>query len=322
MLILGAAETDYKINEISYQSSINAVSQLYGDCELTEAFIKAKEIGVPDVFLVNINTKTDYIDLIDVIKQYDFTYIVPLNIKFSDSFFNQELNRLMTYTELYLQEIGSNSNSTIIMTDEHASLYEYVDDFLKDMFSKIKSFKQAAQKALNYGNGLCLVANNLKDHPYANVLIASVLCVTEYKEYPTYNFGDAIFDIDDFDVNKNELAYFKNNILTDTSIENLKNFRNYQDAAKLVNIDRVIKYIDRELDFSQFSGKIFTNYIKLAINNKLKTFLTSIKNTAIRDFTIKSIDYISTSNGSGYVRNTFSILPYNSIEEFDMAMEV
>jgi hypothetical protein len=167
-----------------------------------------------------------------------------------------------------------------------------------------------------------MVANNLQNHEFANLMVACALCTTDYSKYPEADFGPAIFDIDDFDVDDLELIYFKNNKLTSTTIENLKNFRIEGDQAKIINIDRVIKFIERELDFSEFRGKIYTDYIKLKIYNKLNEFLQSIINVAIRDFDITSIEFVTTTPGIGLILNVFSIVPINSIESFDIAMEV
>lgn len=322
ILIIGKAATDYKLNQISYQSSEDVVRKLYGSSQLTDAFATAKAMNVPDVFLANVSTSTDYIELVDVIQQYDFTYIVPLGIKFSDTFFNPILNRVMTYSEFYLDTVGRNSNALIIMTDHHASLYDDIDHFLDDMAIKIDKFKPVAQKALQNGRNLCMVANNLEDHEFANLILACALCTTPYSKYPEADFGPAIFDIDDFDVEDLELIYFKNNKLTSTTVENLKNFRIESDQAKLIDIDRVIKFIERELDFSEFRGKIFSDYIKLKLHNKLNEFLRTIVGVAIRNFEIKSIDFMITTPGAGLILNTFSIVPINSIDKFDIAMEV
>lgn len=322
LLILGEAETDYRLNEIAYFDSALAVENMYGNSELTDAFISAKKIGAPHIFLANIRYATDYIDMVDVIKQHDFTYIVPIGIKFSDTFFNPILQRPMTYTELYTEQIGSSGNALLMMTDNRASLYEDLDDYLKDMFRKITSFRSIAQKAILYGRNLCLVGGNLVNHRYANLALASAMCITPISEYPSYDFGEAVFDIDDFDVGSNELIYFKNNVLLQTTVENLKNFRKEQDAAKIINIDKVIKFIDRELDFSSFRGKLFTDYVKLKLYNALTEFFNQNRNVTIRDYKIQSIDFVKTSAGAGRITNRITIVPINSLEGFDIAMEV
>jgi hypothetical protein len=321
MIIIGPGSTEYNLNQIAYYSSPDVVEQLYGISELSDAFKLAKDFGVPDVFVANIQTKTDYIEFVDILKHYDFTYIVPIGINFSDTFYNPLLNREMTYTELYLDNIGDYSDSTIVMTDHHASLYEDMDSFLDEMAEKIEQFNNIAYKARRNGRNLCLVANNLEDYEYSNVLLATALCVSAYSEYPQINFGPAIFDIDSSDVG-GELIYFKNNYLAATSVENLKNFRIENDAAKIITIDEVIKFIERELDFSDFKGKVFTEYVRLRLYNRLSEFLKQIVSTVIRSYTIKSVDFVVTEPGAGQIVNTFSLTPINSVEEFDVMMEV
>lgn len=322
LLIMGAGGTNYRLNEIAYFDSQAAVENLYGTSELTDAFIAAKAIGAPHVFLANIQYATDYIEMVDIVKQHDFTYIAPIGIRFSDTFYNPLLQRPMTYTELYTEQVGESGNALLMMTDSRASLYEDLDAFLKDMAIKISSFKSIAQKAIVYGRNVCLVANNLVNHRYANLALAAAMCVTPLGEYPSYDFGEAVFDIDDFDVGGNELVYFKNNILVPTSVENLKNFRKEQDAAKIINIDKVIKFIDRELDFSAYQGKIFTDYVKLKLYNSLKDFFESNRSISIRDYQIQSIEFVKTSAGTGRIVNRITIVPINSLEGFDIAMEV
>lgn len=322
MLILAPGQTDYRVNEIMYYDSPTTVKSMYGESELYDAFSKAKEVGVPHVFIANVKSKEDYIEMIDVIKQYDFTYIVPLGITFSDAFYNPLMERSMTYSELYAEHVGQNSSSVVLMTDQHADLYEDLDHFLGDMSVKIDRFKTVARKALQEGRCLGLVANHLVNHRYANLILASVLCVAPLSDYPTYDFGPALFDIDDFDIGTRELIFFKNNLLVPTSVENLKNFRIEMDAAKIINIDRVIRFIERELDFSNFKGKFFTDYVKLKIYNLLKEFFEQTLNVSLRSYSIKSIDFVRSSPSAGTIVNTFSIGPINSLEEFDIAMEV
>jgi hypothetical protein len=322
ILIIGRGANSYKINEVVYYNSPDIVEKLYGNSQLSDAFRLTKNIGVNDVFVVNAASMTDYIEIADLLKHYDFSYIVPIGINFSDSFFNPLLNRQMTYAELYLESISGYANSSIMMTDKHASLYEDMDQYLDDMKAIIYKFKNVAQKALMNGRNMCLVGNNLQDYEYANVVLASVLCTSSYDKYPEFDFGPAVFDIDDFDLDNSELIYFKNNYLTYTSVENLKNFRIDHDAVKIVPIDIVIKYIERELDFSDIKGKAFTEYVRLKLNKKLDQFLRGIINIAIRDYSIQSIDFVKTSPSAGTIVNYFSILPINSTEVFDIAMEV
>lgn len=322
MLIIGAGDTTYAMNKIMYYDSPEIVEKLYGVSELSIAFKRAKQIGAPHVFLINAKRKTDYIEIVNTIKYYDFTYIVPLGVSFSETFYNSIASRQMTFSEFYLESIGDYNKSLLLMTDSHASLYEDIDHFLNDMFSKIKQFKGNAFKSLRNGRNICLVANNLIDDKFSNLVLASVLCSSNLASYPEYSFGEAIFDIDDFDVYNNELIYFKNNHLKNTTVENLKNFRIEKDAAKIITIDKVIKYIERELDFSEYKGKQFSEYIRMQFYKQLSKFLRNITGIAIRGYSVNSVSFTKTSPGVGMVVNDFTIIPINSTEDFNIIIEV
>jgi hypothetical protein len=322
MLIIAEGATNYKLNEIAYFDSKEVVEKQYGISKLSSAFNTAKRFGVQHIFVVNVRRQSDFIEIVDVLKQYDFAYIVPIGIKFSDTFYNQLLNRQMTYAEFYLDSLGDYSRSTIIMTDSHASLYEDIDHYLDDMTDKIEIFKNVAFKALKNGRNLCMVANNLEKYEYANLVLASALCITDYNKYPDYDFEKAVFDIDELDLHSEELIYFKNNKLVNTSIENLKNFRVESDAVKIVAIDAVIKYIERELDFSEYKGVLYSEFVRLKIYKMLGEFFRKITGVVIRDYAVESVDFRITQPGTGILINSFSILPINSTEKYDIMMEV
>jgi hypothetical protein len=295
---------------------------MFPNSDLSDAFNIAYKIGCKYIFLMNVRQYADYIDIVDTIRHYDFAYIVPLGVKFSDRFYNSVVERTMTFSEYFLTEIGGYTNSTIIMTDSHASLYEDIDVFLDDMFDKIGTFKLEAQQALQNGRNLCLIANNLNDYKNAALVLASIMCEAKNADYPDYEVGEAIFEINSNDVGAVELAYFKNNHLKNSTVENLKNFRTENDPAKLVPIDMVIKFIDRTLDFSEFRGKNYNEYVRLQIYSMLNDELTEMMGVMIRDFTINDVSPVSLSPGECYIVNDFSISPINSIEEFNIVMEV
>lgn len=323
ILIIGEATTTYGINKILNQSSEKLVKNLYGEnCDLTDAFLLAKSIGVDNIFLANVKTNTAYIDIMQSAKQYNFTYIVPLSVRFSDRVYNKSLNRTLTYTEAFMRIITSFTDSILVMTDNYAELYETIDDYLDDMTSKIVNFKNEAYGILQNGRQLWFVANNLKDIKYANIYLAAVMCITEIPNYPKHKFPEAIFDIDYFDINSNELIYFKNNMHTYTSVENFINFHNEQNAYKIVLIDMVIRKLTDELDLSYFSGKLFNNQVKLKIKSVLQDFLESQKGKLIRDYNIIDISARLMSDYTYLITNKFSILPMNSLEEVNMIIEV
>ena len=323
ILLIGEGKTTYGINKIMEQHSEKLVKNLYGEnSDLVQAFLLAKKIGVEKIYLANVKTNTSCIDIMQSAKQYNFTYIVPINIRFSDKVYNRQLNRKLTYTEVFMKIICAFTESILVMTDNHASLYETIDDYLDDMFLKIENFKTEAFSVLENGRQLWFVANNLSNTKFANVILAAVMCVNQLPEYPTYDFSDAIFDIDANDIGHNELIYFKNNMHTFTTVENFVNFHNEQNAYKIALIDMTIRELNNRLDLSYFSGKLFNNQLKLKLKSILQDFLNAQKGKLIRDYKIISIDSYLTTDHYYVIVNRFKILPMNSLEEVDIIIEV
>ena len=323
ILLIGEASTTYGINKIIKQSSEKLVKNFYGEnSELTQAFLIALSYGVEDIYLANVKTNTSSIDVMQAAKQYNFTYIVPINVRFSDRVRNKELNRTLTYTEAYLRIITSYTDSIIVMTDNYADLYEDIDHYLNDMFNKIHIFKTEANSILEDGRQLWFVANNLKDCKMANVILASIMCVNPLPYYPNSDLPEAIFDIDLIDIKSNELIYFKNNIHTNTTIENFINFHNEDNAYKIALIDMVIRELNNGLDLSYFYGKLLNNQIKLKLKSYLQNYLNSQKGKLIRDYEILSIDSYLTTGHYYIIVNRFKILPMNSLEEVEVIIEV
>lgn len=323
MLIIGSADSTYGLNQILKQSSKKLVAGLYGETsELTQAFNLAFDIGVTEIYLANAQTKTAYIDIVQLARQYNFTYIVPIGVRFSDKAFNKQLNRNQTFAEIFLRTVTVMADSIIVMTDNHASLYENIDHYLNDMFDKIKSFKEEAQTALDNGRQLWFAANNIEDVPYSNVILTAVMCVTELPNYPDYPIPSAMYDIDEIDVGSNELIYFRTNAYSNNSIENFVNFHNEYNAYKIAPIDMVIRKINEDVDLTHFAGRLFNNQIKLKIQSTLQEYLNSIKGKLIRDYAILSIESYLDSDHSYVLVIHFKILPVNSLEECDVVIEV
>lgn len=321
MLIIGEGKKLFRNGKICRYTSPEEVEKLYGKSDLSESFRIAKEIGVKDVFVLNAINFSDYVECLGVISHHDFTYIVPVGVKFSDIFFDYETQESVNFPYSFLKEVSQTSDSIYIMTDEHASLYEDMDHYLIDIKEKVEKVKQLTSNISN-GHRVCLVANNLENYQHANLVLASVLCTTPLGDYPKYNFGEAIFDIDEIDTEGHNFIYFKNNMLVDTSIENARNIRNTSDALKDINICRVVTYILRELDLSEYKGKMYNDNIKLSVYNLLSRFLQNIMGTAIRGYEIKQIYFEPTQAGEGTLHLTIYIIPVNSIEGFNLVVKI
>ena len=320
MLIIGSGKSNYMLKQVAYFDTSEAVLENYGDSKLTDAFKIAKGFGVENIFLMNIKNLHDYFDITSTLRQNDFAYIVPVDLMMSDGYSDlYRNNRYVTYFQYFLDEISTFNDSTIVVTDKHASLYEDLDAFIDEMISLATSFNSGVAKDTQ-GQNFIFVANNLVNYSMANVVLASALCVCDLDIYPTLNFGPAVFNIDTFDV-PGDLVFFKNNVIAESTIENLLNFGKVG-PEKIVTIDRIIKYIKREIDFSEFKGKNFTGYQKLRIEQKLTKFLQSLKGYILDDFYIESVTAYKDEPGTVTVLNRFDIWPINSIEKCSIGIGV
>lgn len=287
MLIIGKAATRYSYKTISYEDDYNTVLKNYGDSDLTSAFKVAKDNDVEFIFLLNIQDNFDLFSVIEDLKQNDFTYIVPINLLISDYYYDTYNNNRKTYyIEYLLDNIRSKNESIFVLTDKHASLYEDQDAFLEDM-NNISHTIDESLTSKSYRENLIFVANNLQDYPMANVILASALCTTDMSIYPTANFGDALFMIDEFDTAFN-FAYFKNHIEVPTTVENLLNFKLYG-PEKIVTIQRIIKLIKRELELSEFIGRLYTEYQRIQIYKRIEAYLRSLVDYVIYSYDITSV---------------------------------
>lgn len=322
MLIIGKAATDYGRGEVIYAEDPDEVLAKYGKSDLATAFQDAKFIGAPAVFLMNMQKDQDYFDALEVIKQNDFAYVVFTTLMLSDSFqdisHGGEVHSFFAYIMGY---IGRKHNSTFIVTDKHASLYEDIDAFLDDMRKTQDTFLNRCSERANLDNFI-FVANNLKDYKMASVPLAAALCTGELNEYPvSYDFGDAIFRIDPWDA-PGDMVYFRSDPARETTIENLVSMTQEFVPEKVVFIDRILKFLRRELEFSQFRGRVYSSYQKLLFNQALVKYLDSVKGYVIVDYTIDSLDAYRDDPGTVVLVARISVQPVNCLERCSLNVEV
>lgn len=319
-ILIIAEGSNYEVGIIKKYEDISIVKSIHNNTTLYESYKIAYDFKVKNIFILNIKDISSYIDIAQVLMQYSFTYIVPVNIKFSDTFVNKLNNKRSNFLNEYLNTVSLYSDSIFIYTDEHASLYEDVDHFLLDQNKKMELALSYVDDKRNL-NKHCCVLNNLKNYDYANVVLASALLATDVSEYPFYDFGEAIFDLDDFDVDEN-LIYFKNNIKVPTSIENLVNLRKERDVYKSLLTERLISYIKNNLDLNEFKAKLYTARVRLSVYEKVKDFFISINNKIIRGFNIKNISFKKIAPGEGILIIEVDILPINFVEKTSIVLEV
>ena len=320
ILIIGKGETEYRNKEIIKVNNITEVKYCYGEeSDLTRAYKEAIEIGAKNIFLCNCYLYTDYITVLDNINTNEYTFITPL-FNFSDTYITKT-NKKVYLCEIYSNSIGSKLTQ-LIFTDRHASLYEDIEQYLKDMSDIYEIFKNTSINRLEYGDNFCFVLNNLKKYNFANVALASILVQSDLKYYPQMDIGEVVYDITNNDVYGQDIVYFGYNTINKTTIENFLNFYPKPCPEKFIPIHLLIQIIKRKLIFEDFSGKLLTPYLRIQLENSIIDKMEEFVGTLIESYKIKNIDYVKTEKFAVIVYIKITIKPYNSIEEVDITMEV
>jgi hypothetical protein len=324
ILIIGKGSNEYKLNDFVKPKDLTQMKELYGDSELTDAYKIALKNGAANTFVMNCLGTSDFIDCIEFAKYHNFAYVTPIGINLSDTFYDSSQNRDFYYAEYYLNNFGNYTDSLLIFTDEHASLYENIDQFLNDMNTKITNFKTSCYYSLsNFGRNMAFCLNGLEDVKYSNIVLASRLASSTLGEYPDCGTYKATYDMDseDFD-DSSDIVYFKNNLTVNTSIENFKNLRILNDPNKLIPIDIVIKHIERTLDTSFVTGKLYTKYIEMTLSDYLDEYFRKIQGSLIRSYSIGEISFVKDTNATGHITVDIDIYPINSLELVNVLLEV
>lgn len=319
ILLIGRDANRHAVNTIKYYDALPKAMHDYGDSELTQAFSVAQEFGASHVFLLNIRNQHDYIDLIDVLKQYDFAYIVPLNIHLSDFFHDANRNgKKIFYGRDYLERASQRNHSLFLMTDRHASLYEDMDQYLDEMKRKAAELHHSIPVHARASN-FVFVANNLRKYPMSNVVLASLLAGDE-GTYPTLKDTPVVFDIDSFDMGEAEIVYFKRSAGSGTTVENLVNFELNDPLMKSVFVGRIMRYIIRTLDMSELHGRNYTVYQKVRAEKMLETYFDGLKGWLIRDYVIENISFTREGIGVGSIECTVTIWAKSTSEKYSLLL--
>lgn len=323
ILIIGKASSNNLSGELIRAKNIDDIKNAYGESDLAKAAQYVLSLK-DEVYLYNTYESEHYIDIVKKFNHYDFNYIVPIGINITDQFYNKYLNKKMTYAEFYLDNLPQDSNSIIIMTDKHAELYEDMDDYMLTTENNLFNIKTNAQDIdSSKWTNLVFVCNMLTNVEYSNVVLATQLAITRPGKYPQDITHTASYDYDTFDIASNDICYYKNNLLNRyTSVENLVNMRNNDDVYKSILIDIVLKYIKRNLKLDKYRGTSFNSYTKIQIANDIKRFMNPISGDIIKNYNIKSINFVLTGPNVGNVLIEMEITPRGTFESLQVNLEV
>ena len=316
ILLVCCDEVKYNLNNIEKIDDIKYVEKHYG---ISSPFYKSyailNSLGQKDVYILNIDDWEDIKENEEVLQDLCFDYICPLELYLDDRYYDDFQNKNLYYSQLFLK-MFHNTVTTVVFTGKHASDFEDLDGFLN---SESERCEKVTPTILNLKReNLIYVLNNLKSYPYANVVLAAMLCLSNYDDYPALDkLYDVIFDIDYSDI-KGRMAYFKKNHLTGTTIENLLNFSDDK-VKKNVSVWRIIKFFYfNKPNHEQFVGKAYADYARLKIQEELDIFLKAQVDKIIYKYRINSITPINYQPGSVDIISNFDIWPKFTTEKYNL----
>lgn len=286
ILIIGIGKKKKHLFEIVQPRDFDEMLETFGACTMTSAYIEVADMK-DDIYVMNIETKHDYIKAATIIRKFEFSMVVPVSMNFYDYFYDPLENGRKTYYIQYMLQKCSRTKSVFIATTPHASLYEDIDSFLDDIRNENERF-HANIRSNEHRENLIVVANNLKNVESANIVLAGMIAQTPVSQYPKEyqeKTLEAIFSIDKTD-QLGDIAYFKSHMDGSTTVENLLNMYPASSPIKIFTIYRICLYIMKELDYSDYIGSMYTPYKKLSIRKLVEDFLTSLLETLLIDFKI------------------------------------
>lgn len=327
ILIIGSALNNNQAKIILNPLNDKSANQIYGEnSPLAMAYKTAYDItNDSNIYTVNCPISTDFIEIIDTIINYNFDYIVPIDIYLEDTFINPIDEKVTYFCNYYIERLGIVENlATLIMTDRSSYLYDSIDDYILATKKAFKKYSNSSMHILEkYGSNMVFVLNNLLDSFNSNVLLAAILSTNTFTKYPNSVPCKTHFDIDSFDLNNSNFVYFKYCENTNTcTVENLKNLRTEEDIYKWVLIDEAIKYVIRHLDLEEFRGKLYSPYVELQINTRVKKLMEDMKSIVFKSYTIESIRFVKTAPAVGYINIKLSFVPFGTLEHVNIVMGV
>lgn len=318
ILLIGIDNSKANLKQIYTTDNISKIIDLYGDNSIfiSPFNILKNQFDAENIYIMNLDSWDDLKNDEEIFSQYDFTYIVPLDLRLSDSYDDIFENKRFYYSQL-LVWMTEGTNSTVIITGIHASLYNNLTEYLDHEKEEVNTIKNIISNLRK--NNLVYVANNLANYENANVVLTGML-LNDISEYPDYDFiGDAVFDIDYCDVNF-DLVFFKNNFLRPTTVENLKNFE-YITFIKSVLVDRIIKYVRRNWpEMNNFIGTSFSDYKMIKITELTKEYLEELVDWIIYEYNIISVTSIQNTDSTVSIHINLEIWPKFTTEKYTMEM--
>ena len=314
ILLIGLDNTKVNTDRVYETDRYTQLLDVYGeDTIFAEPFrILQDQFDAQHILVMNLDSWDDIRNSDEIFRQYDFSYIVPLGLRLTDSYDNVFEDKRYYYVQ-YLVWMTEYAASTVIVTGLHSSNFNTLTEYL---IYEHRQIDTVAPYLMNLRrNNLIYVSNGLKKYKDANVVLAGML-LNDISEYPLQDFiGEAYWDMDYSDVDFN-LVWFRNNYLRPTTVENLKNFADVS-IIKSVLVDRIIKYLRKHFtEIDDYIGTAFSTYKMMKIAERTEAYLQSLVGWIIYDYEIISVYSEQHSDSTMGIHVRFSISPRFTTEKF------
>ena len=314
VLLIGIGEKKTNLGTITlYEKQIQIEKDHGLDSFFTEAWILLKNrFNAENVYVLNLDSWDDLKDQDELFQQEDFTYIVPIGLYLTDSYTDIFEHKKYYYAQLLAWMIHR-SMSTVIFTGQHATGFNTLTEYLAHELKEIDTVRSSFQNLKR--NNVIYVSNCLYAYPYANVVLAGML-LGDIGDYPSVDdLYNACFDIDWCDI-PFDMVFFRNNYLTNTSVENLMNFANDDNILKSVTVDRIVKYIARHWpDLDEFIGTRYTQYKMTQIYEKVNAYLRSLVGWILYDYSIDSMATVENPDTTVSIHIVYTLWPHFTTEK-------
>ena len=139
MLVIGISPNKYRVGEIIPSGNEEYVKDNFGSASCFYKVVKTinRFNNAAQIYLLNLDTWHDLINMSELIAEMEFDYIVPLNLYIDEKYYDERFGKTVTYTQMLLRAL-SHTVSTVIMTGKEARAYETLDDFLLDEETRLK----------------------------------------------------------------------------------------------------------------------------------------------------------------------------------------
>lgn len=315
ILIIGPADTNCYLNQIvkcTIPSNVHTAFDL--NSKLGRAYQTAYRAGIANIYLANVRTKDNYINICQMIDEKQYDVIVPIGLYVTDEYVFDDKRRPIICIML---ELLHPTQATLVTSHIHASAYDTVEHFIADM-NKMYCRLQSHVMNKNDSAHLVFVANHLNNVDFAQVDLGVAMVKQVPGQYVTGDFNTPLFYLEATDFAKG-VVFFRNNYLCAPTVENYYNL-SQSFPEKNICVQQIINYVHSKLNLNQFKGKRMNkSIIVMQIKMYLQAILEQLKQECITAYHVKKIDIISERN-SYVIVCYIDIVPYFSFETSEVVL--